>query len=88
MKQTWKELKYSLYVTVHPFKGFWDIKYEKEGSLKTAMILLAATIVVQIISNLKTGYLFGGVSINYNFLRTVAFVLFLVPCQLVPDLLK
>ena len=77
MKQTWKELKYSLYVTVHPFKGFWDIKYEKEGSLKTAMILLAATIVVQIISNLKTGYLFGGVSINYNFLRTVASSLFL-----------
>ena len=76
MKQTWKELKYSLYVTVHPFKGFWDIKYEKEGSLKTAMILLAATI-VQIISNLKTGYLFGGVSINYNFLRTVASSLFL-----------
>lgn len=77
MKQTWKELKYSLYVTVHPFKGFWDIKYEKEGSLKTAMILLAATIVVQIISNLKTGYLFGGVSVYYNFLRTVASSLFL-----------
>ncbi len=77
MKQTWKELKYSLYVTVHPFKGFWDIKYEKEGSLKTAMILLAATILVQIISNLKTGYLFGWVSVNYNFLRTVASSLFL-----------
>lgn len=77
MKQTWKELKYSLYVTVHPFKGFWDIKYEKEGSLKTAMILLAATILVQIISNLKTGYLFGGVSVYYNFLRTVASSLFL-----------
>jgi len=77
MKQTLKELKYSLYVTVHPFKGFWDIKYEKEGSLKTAMILLAATILVQIISNLKTGYLFGGVSVYYNFIRTVISSLFL-----------
>lgn len=77
MKQTLKELRYALYLTVHPFKGFWDIKYEKEGSLKTAFILLAATIVVQIISNLKTGYLFGGVSINYNFMRTVTSSLFL-----------
>lgn len=77
MKQTLKELKYALYLTVHPFKGFWDIKYEKEGSLKTAFILLAATILVQIISKLKTGYLFGGVSINYNFTRTVVSSLFL-----------
>ena len=77
MKQTLKELKYAMYLTVHPFKGFWDIKYEKEGSLRTAFILLAATILVQIISNLKTGYLFGGVSINYNFMRTVVSSLFL-----------
>ena len=77
MKQLWKELKYSLYLTVHPFKGFWDIKYEKEGSLRTAMILLAAAIVVQIISNLKSGYLFYSVTVNYNFLRTIASSLFL-----------
>lgn len=77
MKQTLKELRYSLYLTVHPFKGFWDIKYEKEGSLKTAFILLAATIIVQIISHLKTGYLFGGVSVYYNFIRTIASSLFL-----------
>lgn len=77
MKQTLKELRYSLYLTVHPFKAFWDIKYEKEGSLRTAFILLAATILVQIISNLKTGYLFGGVSVYYNFIRTVVSSLFL-----------
>ncbi len=77
MKQLRKELKYALYLTVHPFKAFWDIKYEKEGSLRTAFILLAAAIVVQIVSFLKTGYLFGSVSINYNFINTIVSSLFL-----------
>jgi len=77
MKKTLKELKYSLYLSVHPFKGFWDIKYEKEGSLRTAIILLALTIFVRIAENLWTGYLFGGVSVNYNMLLTVSSSLFL-----------
>ncbi len=77
MKQLLKELKYSLYLSVHPFKGFWDIKYEKEGSFRTAAILLAATILVQIISNLKTGFIFGGTSVYYNFIYTIISSLFL-----------
>lgn len=72
------ELRYALYLTVHPFKGFWDIKYEKEGSLTTAIILLAAAIIVQIAGNLRTGYLFGGVtSAYYNMFDTVTSSLFL-----------
>lgn len=71
MKQTLKELKYALYLARHPFKGFWDIKFEKEGSLKTAVILMIAAILVQILSQLHTGYLFGGIrSVNYNLLNT------------------
>jgi hypothetical protein len=77
MKKTLKELKYSLYLSVHPFKGFWDIKYEKEGSLKTAIILLTMTILVTIAENVWTGYLFGGVSVHYNMLLTVSSLLFL-----------
>lgn len=38
-----KELRYSLYVTVHPFKGYWEIKHERKGSLRTAGILLTLT---------------------------------------------
>ena len=26
-----KELRYSLYLTTHPFKGFWEIKHENRG---------------------------------------------------------
>lgn len=78
MKQTMKELKYSLYLIRHPFKGFWDIKYEKEGSIKTAVILCILTIIVQVSKELCTGYLFGGVrSVHYNMLNTVSTFLFL-----------
>lgn len=72
MKQTVKELKYALYLARHPFKGFWEIKHEHEGSLKTAIILIIMAIVTQILSELFTGYLFGGLkNANYNMLRTV-----------------
>lgn len=37
-----KELRYAFYLLFHPFKGFWDIKHEKKGSLLTAGILLIA----------------------------------------------
>lgn len=72
MKQTLKELKYASYLTRHPFKGFWDIKYEKYGSLKTAIIILLMTIITQVLSDLYTGYLFNGPrSAHYNFLDTL-----------------
>jgi hypothetical protein len=72
LKQTLKELKYALYLTKHPFKGFWEIKYENEGSLTTAIIILVMAIITQILSKLFTGFLFGGVkNVNYNFLMTV-----------------
>lgn len=72
MKQTLKELKYAFYLIRHPFKGFWDIKYEKYGSLKTAIIILLLTIITQILSKLYSGYLFiGPKSAHYNLLETV-----------------
>jgi len=78
MKRIIKELRYAVYLTVHPFKGFWDIKYEKEGSLMTAIILMVATAIVQIASDLCTGYLFSGyVSANYNMIDTITSFLFI-----------
>jgi hypothetical protein len=72
MKQTVMELKYALYLIRHPFKGFWEIKHEKEGSLKTAVILIAAVILVQILTKLFSGYLFGGMkNAHYNLLHTI-----------------
>ena len=49
-----KELRYSLYVTVHPFKGYWEIKHERKGSLRTAGILLTLYILVSVLSGYCT----------------------------------
>lgn len=35
------ELMYAFYTMFHPFKGFYEIKYEKRGSVKSATILLS-----------------------------------------------
>lgn len=35
------ELMYAFFAIFHPFKGFYEIKYEKRGSVKSATILLA-----------------------------------------------
>ncbi len=73
MKRILKELRYSLYIAVHPFKGFWDLKHENEGSFSSAMILVALTIISQIASAYFTEYLLNRTHIEtYNFLTTVA----------------
>ena len=35
-----RALKFSLYIIVNPFKGFWDMKREKKGSLSAALGVL------------------------------------------------
>ena len=53
-----RELRYAFWLSVHPFKGFWEIKSEGAGSLTTAMILLAAFVLSTVAGGLYTGYLF------------------------------
>ena len=68
-----KELRYSLYLTTHPFKGFWEIKHENRGSLRTAVFWLAAYTLLSVLSGFCTAYLFnqdGGV--NFNVYKSVA----------------
>ncbi len=65
--QRGRELRYAFWLSVHPFKGFWEIKSEGAGSLTTAMILLAAFVLSTVAGGLYTGYLFapnGGASYN------------------------
>lgn len=45
MQNKWWQ--FPLYVALHPFKGFWDLKYENKGKLRVAFgILLLLTIVI------------------------------------------
>lgn len=54
-------LKYSFHVIFHPFDGFWDLKYEKRGNLKSSIVLVILVIITYIVQRQYTGFLF-----NYN----------------------
>lgn len=52
-------LKFSLYVIFHPFKGFWDLKHEKRGSMAAAMTFIVLLIITYILRRQYTGFIFN-----------------------------
>ncbi len=44
-----QEVGYAKYVSFHPFDGFWDLKHEKRGSIKSATVILIMAIISNII---------------------------------------
>lgn len=59
MRKFGAEIKYGLYIMVHPFKGFWDIKHEGEGSVRAATFIMILYTVLSVVSGYMTGYLFN-----------------------------
>ncbi len=54
-----EELLYAFHVIFHPFDGFWDLKHEKRGSVKSGFVILLITIVVYFYDTIGTGYIFN-----------------------------
>ena len=52
-----KEILYAFHVILHPFDGYWDLKHEKRGSVRAAMTILGATIVVFYYNAIGQGYI-------------------------------
>ncbi|MGM0881320.1 MAG: Yip1 family protein [Bacillota bacterium] len=59
MKQDF--IKFPLHLLVHPFDGFWDLKYDGKGKVRVALILLALVVISVILQNQYAGFL-----VNYN----------------------
>jgi hypothetical protein len=59
MKQNF--IKFPLRLIVHPFEGFWDLKYEGRGRLSVAFSIVFLLIIVMILQKEYTGFL-----VNYN----------------------
>ncbi len=55
-KTFWQELMYGFYTIFHPFDGFWDLKHEKRGSLRAALVFVALTIVAFFYQAIGQGY--------------------------------
>ncbi|GHU02337.1 hypothetical protein FACS1894147_04010 [Spirochaetia bacterium] len=65
-------LKYALYVAGHPLDGFWDLTHEKRGSIAAANIIVAATVLVEILRITLTNFQFIEVNMEYFNVLTVA----------------
>ncbi len=52
-----EEVLYAFYIIFHPFDGFWDLKHEKRGSVKSAFALLLFTIVAFFYKSVGTSYI-------------------------------
>jgi hypothetical protein len=60
-----KTLKYALYVCTHPLDGFWDLTHEKRGSIGAANVIVAATVLVEILRLTLTNFQFITVNMEY-----------------------
>ncbi|MBQ7322021.1 MAG: YIP1 family protein [Clostridia bacterium] len=56
-KRTFKEeLLYGFHVILHPFDGFWDLKHEKRGSLRAALVFILIAILTFFYEAIGSGY--------------------------------
>ncbi len=54
-----KELLFGFHLMTHPFDGFWDLKHEKRGSVRAALVYIAVTVVAFYYQAIGQGYLFN-----------------------------
>ena len=52
-----QEIMFVFHVIFHPFDGFWDLKHEKRGSVRGALTILGATILVFYYQAIGRGYI-------------------------------
>lgn len=52
-------VRYARYVMFHPFRGVWDLKAEKIGSLRVAFLFTGLFILLNILRRQATGYIFN-----------------------------
>lgn len=50
-------IRYPLYVCLHPFKGYWDVKYEGKGRLNIALSILLLLTLVMILKRQFAGFI-------------------------------
>ncbi len=51
-----EEFLYAFYVIFHPFDGFWDLKHEKRGSLRVAIVYMILTVLTFFYQAVGSGY--------------------------------
>lgn len=54
-----QEVMYGTHLIFHPFDGFWDLKFEKRGSVRGGIFYIALTVLAFFFQSLAQGYLFN-----------------------------
>ncbi|MDQ6418421.1 Yip1 family protein [Paenibacillus sp. LHD-117] len=54
-------VKYSFYVLLHPFNGFWDIKYDNKGKVRISLAILLLLTIATILQRQFSGFV-----VNFN----------------------
>ena len=52
-----EEVLFAFHLIFHPFDGFWDLKHEKRGSVRAALLFIAITILAVFYQDIGSGYL-------------------------------
>lgn len=60
-----KSLKYSFYVIVHPFDGFWDLTHERRGSVGAANVIVLLVLLTTIWEMQFTNFMFYKIQWEY-----------------------
>lgn len=77
IKNLLERVLYAKHIIFHPFDGFWDLKHEERGNVKSAIILLIMLLLGLLFSWFNTGFLFNTRDIrNINIVREVLSILF------------
>jgi len=67
------ELKYALYIIFRPIAGYWDLKHERRGSFKAAMVILCIALFTFVLMERYTAFLFNPVNLlEVNLFREMA----------------
>lgn len=75
---TKEQLKYPFFLIIHPFKGYWDLKYEQnqKGSLKIACIILLLMSVTMVLRKQYTGFIVN--DSNPMYLNSVEDIMYVI----------
>ena len=55
----WEEFLYGFYIIMHPFDGYWDLKHEKRGSVRAAILIDAVVVLSTIYYTVGSAYIFN-----------------------------
>ncbi|HCA28809.1 MAG TPA: YIP1 family protein [Ruminococcaceae bacterium] len=73
MKSIGKGLRYSFTIMAHPIRGFYEMRFEKQGNVVSCLILLVLMVASLIFQKQYTGFIFNSTNLKeFNILLEIS----------------